>query len=141
MVKNAEPGDSGTLLHIKCHDGENKDWVPTVVFRGFSRPNSEHSTRRGIAAFIPPLDQFTWLKVVDLLDLMPHPQAATTTAISFKVGTKDGCIINCYLHPAAFGPRAIKLVLQPSGVCKYGVFVFSCATQIRSSTLREIIGP
>jgi hypothetical protein len=115
---NAEPGDSGTLLHIKRHDSENPtSWEPSAVLRGVSPPISRHSTRRCIGALIPPRDQFTSLEAVDLFQLYPN------AIISCHVGTKDG-YFNCYVHPeASVGPRAVKLVSQHNGACKIGVFV------------------
>jgi hypothetical protein len=95
---------------------------PMAVFRGLSRQptTSQHSTRRGIAALIPPLDQFAPLDVVDLMDILNFKKYPRF--ISCHVGTKDGdfeCTVEAALD---VGPRAVKLV-TPSGGYKYGVFV------------------
>jgi hypothetical protein len=117
MLDVGEPDDSGTLLHFKCDDSDNRAFAPGAVFRGLSPANSLHSTRRGIAAILPPADQFTMLGVCDVLACYPN------ASISCRVGTKDGdfdCTVESEVTLG--GTKAVKLV-SPQGGCKYGVFV------------------
>jgi hypothetical protein len=106
VVGIAERGDSGTLLHTKCHDGA---WEAVAVFRGLSPSSNQHPTPRGIATLIISLKQFTSLDAVDLFQLYPND------IISCYVGTKDEyhkCKVES--EAEAIGPRAVKLVF-PNG--------------------------
>jgi hypothetical protein len=92
-----------------------------AVFRGLSPANShsQHSTRRGIAAILPPFAQFTSLDVVDVLAEYPN------TNISCRVDTKNGHF-DCKVESEATldGTMAVKLASRTGG-CKYGVFVYT----------------
>ena len=122
LLHHGEPGDSGTLLHVK---NNLETYSAIAVFNGVERSSngvsySSMHNRRGLATLLPPLGALDFLPIdAAPKDLFQH--GANVTFFNPTDGRFEAIHCTVQAHPANY-PGAVKLI-DPANREKVGVYV------------------